>query len=217
MAMTGKQSGAVLLTSLVLLGLVTIVGAYVFSSGALQERMATSNQLVTLSQNAAQSAVDAFSSEGMYAASGSLNHSANINTNIARKTIDKTSHIPVPFKPQNSNAIVLCVDQNGVIAKSGPMGTDCTGVDFQNTTGSSAEIKGLAEAYYAGCAPIHCGPKMASSLGSDSTLGCPIFYLSGSGWLDVDSDGLPAASGDESRTFIHEWARWQRPTQCSTF
>ena len=212
------QRGAILITSLVLLAVLTIIGAYVFSTGTLQEKMAASNRLITLNEHAAQSSVDAFPSEGMYVANGSLNNASNINTNIVRITIDRTTSIPKPFRPINTNAITYCVNGNGVISNQGSSSavTNCNGIQFQNTAGQAADIRSYVQAYYASCTPTDCGPGMASSLGAGTNLGCPVFYLEGSGWIDHDGDGLPpVTASDESRIFLDEWMRWQRPTLCT--
>ncbi|ARU54921.1 hypothetical protein OLMES_0829 [Oleiphilus messinensis] len=213
-----RQEGAVLLTSLILLAIVTIIGAYIFSSGLLQERMATNTQLVALNQNAAQSSVDAYAQEGGTVFGGSLNHSGNITLNVVRRTIELSPAPPVPFVKQAASAFKACVNNSGTIAKTaeGTSTLACDDVDFQNTTGAASPIIGLSHAYYASCAPTDCGPGMASSLGVGSTLGCPILYVEGSGWLDVDGNGVPTQNiaGEEALFYIDEWLRWQRPTLC---
>jgi len=205
------QKGVVLLTSLVLLFILTIIGIALFSTGTIQEKMASNNELITLQANAAQSAINAYMSNGMIVANGSLSDPANKGTNLVRRTWDATTVLQVPFKPLAGNAISSCVNNKGTATVS----ANCKNSTFQNTN-TPAPIKAQSKAYYDGCSANLCGAGMAMSLGLGSTLGCPRFYVEGTSWLDLNKDGVPATDGSEPRIFVDEWLRWQRPVLCST-
>lgn len=215
----GTQRGAILLTSLVLLAVLTIVGAYVFSTGSLQERMAGVAQLMTLNTQASQSAADAFMASGSNVAGGSISNPANIGANIVRRTIDQSPVIPVPFTPQAANAIAFCVNNNGQTTNvaTGSAAATCASVQLQNTAGAAAAIRGNAAAYYYGCGADLCGEGQATSMGgATGNWGCPMFYVESNGWLDLDGNGLPqTAPSDESPVVISQWARWKRPVKCN--
>jgi len=210
-----KQQGVILVTSLIFLLILTIFGIVTLTTGTMQEKMAANSQLVTLTTNAAQSAVDAYVAEGNFIANNSIGANANLNVQIVRRTKDLTLAAVQPFVPVEANAFISCVNSVGTNLNL----ANCVGIDFLTKSVAAnavAAIRSRSKAYYVSCISTFCGPGMASSLGIGSTIGCMRFYVEGAGWIDLDNDGLPpAVGGEESPVFVSEWLRWQRPTLCN--
>ena len=220
-----KQQGAVLLTSLVFLGVITMIGIVILSTGALQEKMAGNNHLLSITSNAAHAASNAYVVDASIVANGSFQDIANagtnpgVNGNILHNTWwatmvnpGGTRSVSDPLVLNAVNAVSHCVDASGRNID----GADCS-VSIQRSLNNAAPIRARTQAYFAGCGPTYCGTGMAMSL-SDSkknSLGCIKAYVEGAAWLDRDDDQRPTVgTGGEAIVFVDQWMRWRRPVSC---
>ena len=221
-----KQQGAVLLTSLVFLGVITMIGIVILSTGALQEKMAGNNHLLSITSNAAQAASDAYIVDAGIVANGSFTDFANaggaplgVSGNILRDTwwatmisSTGTGSVQEPLVLNAANAVSHCVDSNGVNVD----GADCS-VSIQRSTNNAAPIRARTQAYFAGCHAAFCGAGMATSLSNsgDAGPGCIKAYVEGAAWLDRDGDKKPTVgTGGEAIVYVDQWIRWRRPMHC---
>lgn len=209
----GAQQGAILIVSLIILLVLTIIGALTLKTGTLQELMAGNAQLVSTNRQAAQTASNSFVSEATVVYDDYLPNSANQGAQILRKAISRRQ--AGTNATDTANAIVHCVTSSGESTEVTTVsGKPCTGA-ANSFSAAGAPTKARRRVFYMGCAAALCGPGMATSMDIPVTLGCPNFYVEGSGYLDVDGNGMPPAVGnEEAAVFEHEWARWKRPIPC---
>lgn len=214
MSPPSRQQGAILIVSLIILLVLTIIGAMTLKTGTLQELMAGNAQLVSTNRQAAQTAANSFVAEGSVVFNDSLQHGSNVNTQLLRKAIAKRTNAATPTA--TNQAVVHCVTSAGATTEvtTATGGGGCT-TAANNFSAGGAPIKARRRAFYLDCRPTLCPQGMATSLDQVAGLGCPTFYVEGAGFLDVDGNGLPPAAGnEETAVYEHSWARWKRPVLC---
>lgn len=198
-----QQHGAALVTSLIILLVLTLVGITALSTGVIQLRMSSNSQQSAVTFAAAQSAAN------MMIAKSNTDRDWMISTNVLYASQGKgVTPLGDAAAYADSKASIICTQYDATKGNdvSAIVTTSACPANawFANAAGGASPVRSLARMYFRGTSPSaqDCPGFDAAS---GATVGCNFFEVEGTGWLDLDADGVPEPADGETETRIRQW------------